>query len=71
MAGDRVAAPLLALTVQRRSATRIDYTLYKLPAGDDDAPVVSSRPETFTLAAYQARPLLDAAARTALLAPPK
>jgi hypothetical protein len=32
---------------------------------------VSSRPETFTLASWQARPLIDAAARTALAPAPK
>ncbi len=66
-----LATPLLTLEVQRRGGAKIGYTLYKLPSGDDDALVVSNRPETFTLAAYQAKPLLDAAARAALLAPAK
>jgi hypothetical protein len=57
--------------VQRRGGPPVDYRLYKLPGGDDHALVVSSRPETFTLASWQARPLIDAAARTALAPAPK
>jgi hypothetical protein len=66
-----LTTPLLTLQVQRRGGARIGYTLYKLASGDGDALVVSNRPETFTLAAYRAKPLLDAATRAALLAPAK
>lgn len=66
-----LATPELTLSVQRRGGPPVDYRLYKLPGGDDHALVVSSRPETFTLASWQARPLIDAAARTALAPAPK
>lgn len=66
-----LTTPELTLRVQRRGAQPVDYRLYKLPGGDDHALVVSSRPETFTLASWQARPLIDAAARKALVPPPK
>lgn len=66
-----LASPLLTLAVQRRGGARIDYALYRLPGSDDDALVVSNRPETFTLAAWQAKPLIDAAARAALVAASK
>jgi hypothetical protein len=59
--------PQLTLALRRRDGQRVDYTLYKLPAGDDFALVLSTRPETFTLASYQAKPLIDAAARATLV----
>ncbi len=61
-----LTTPELTLGVQRRDGQRVDYRFYKLPGGDDRALVLSSRPETFTLASWQAKPLIDAAARTAL-----
>jgi len=66
-----LTAPELSFSVQRRGGQPVDYRLYKLPAGDEHALVVSSRPETFTLASWQARPLIDAAARKALAPPTK
>jgi len=66
-----LTTPELTLSVQRRGGQPVDYRLYKVPGGDDHALVVSSRPETFTLASWQAKPLLDAAARKALVAPAK
>jgi hypothetical protein len=62
-----LTTPQLTLVVQRKDGQRVDYRLYKLAAGDDFALVLSTRPETFTLASYQAKPLLDAAARAALV----
>jgi len=61
-----LTTPELTLRVQRRDGRQVDYRLYKLPAGEDHALVLSSRPETFTLASWQAKPLIDAATRAAL-----
>ncbi|HEX6016881.1 MAG TPA: DUF4340 domain-containing protein [Burkholderiaceae bacterium] len=66
-----LGTPELTLSVQRRGGQPVDYRLYKLPGGDDHALVVSSRPETFTLASWQAKPLLDAAARKVLVSASK
>jgi hypothetical protein len=66
-----LTTPELTLSVQRRGGQPVDYRLYKLPGGDDLALVVSSRPETFELASWQAKPLIDAAARKALAPPAK
>jgi hypothetical protein len=60
----------LQIGVQLKQGQRIDYTLRKLPSGDDRALVLSTRPETFTLTSYQAQSLTDAAARKALAPPP-
>jgi hypothetical protein len=60
----------LAVVVRRRDGQRIDYTVRKLPAGDDRALLVSNRPETFTLTQAQARALGEAAARKTLVPPP-
>lgn len=57
----------LRIGVQRRDGQRVDYTLRKLPAGDERALLVSNRPETFTLTQPQAKALADAAARKTLL----
>lgn len=56
--------------VQRRGGTPIDYRLYKLAGSEDHVLVVSGRSETFTLAAHQARPLLDAAQKAKLMGTP-
>jgi len=66
-----LTTPELTLSVQRRGGQSVDYRLYKLPGGDDHALVLSSRPETFTLASWQAKPLLDAATRKALVSAAK
>lgn len=66
-----LTTPELTISVQRRGGQPVEYQMYKLPGGDDHALVVSSRPETFTLASWQAKPLLDAASRKALVAAAK
>lgn len=62
-----LTTPELTLGVQRRGGQPVAYRLYKLPGGDDHALVLSSRPETFTLTSWQAKPLLEAATRKALV----
>jgi hypothetical protein len=63
-----LGAPELRLQVRRRGIAAVEYTLHKLAGSEDRVLVLSSRPETFTLAAHQARTLLDAAKREALVA---
>jgi hypothetical protein len=60
----------LAVVVRRRDGQRIDYTVRKLPAGDDRALLVSNRPEIFTLTQAQAKALGEAAARKTLVPSP-
>ncbi|HET9205726.1 MAG TPA: DUF4340 domain-containing protein [Burkholderiaceae bacterium] len=60
----------LLVAVRRRDGQRVDYTLRRLPAGDERALLVSNRPETFTLTQAQAKALSDAAARKALVSAP-
>jgi hypothetical protein len=62
-----LGATELRIGVRRRDGRRIDYTLRKLPAGEERALLVSNRPETFTLTQAQAKTLVDAAARKALV----
>ncbi|HYF19715.1 MAG TPA: DUF4340 domain-containing protein [Ramlibacter sp.] len=58
--------PEVRVQVQRRGGgPAIEYVLYKPAGGEDRVLVVSNRPETFTLAEHQARPLLEAAKRQA------
>lgn len=54
-------APELELQVQRRGAGVVTYTLHRQGEGDERVLTVSGRSERFRLAAWQARPLLDAA----------
>lgn len=61
-----LGAPELRLRVQRRGGAPVDYTLFKAAGSEDRVLVVSNRPEAFTLAAHQARPLIDAARPSAL-----
>ena len=56
----------LRIGVTRKGGQHIDYTVYKLPSGDERALVLSDRPETFTLTAQQAKVLAGAAARKVL-----
>jgi hypothetical protein len=60
----------LRIAVRRRDGQRTDYTLRKLPSGEERALLVSGRPETFTLTQAQARALVGAAARKALVPAP-
>lgn len=63
-----LGAAKLTLAVLRRDGQRLEYRLYALPGGEDEhALVLSSRAETFGLAAHAARALNEAASRSALV----
>ncbi len=61
--------PLLELEVTRKEGETIRYRLGKAPEKEAYTLKVSSRPEYFRLASFVAKPLIEAAAREALLAP--
>ncbi len=63
-----LAAPRLALSVTRRDGKTVQYRLGRMAGADDYVLKVSTRPEYFRLPGYAARPLIEAAARKALLA---
>jgi hypothetical protein len=60
-------APVVSLSVARKDGDSDDYVLGKAADKDDYTLKVSSRPEYFHLTGYEAKGLIDAAARDALL----
>jgi hypothetical protein len=59
--------PSLTITLGRKTGDSVTYLLGKNPKSDDYTLKVSTRPEYFRLAGYQATPLLEAADRKQLL----
>lgn len=59
--------PALALTLERSGGAKVDYAFGKPEPDGDYVLKVSTRPEYFRVPSYVAKPIIEAAARTALV----